>query len=493
MTDLTSLNNLIGGRWVPPSGAGTVDIVDPATEELVTSVPASSPRDADLAIAAAHREFHEGAWPRLTRRRRAEILRQFADGLNRHRDEITDVVIGQGGCTLKQAKGMQVSDPIEAMYHYADLAAGDLREEVHIAGGAFASTGPGVGHSVVLREPVGVVAAITPFNYPFMLNVHKTASALAAGCTVVLKPTEHTSLDAFLMAKIALEETDLPPGAFNVLLGGRADVGGALAGHRGVDHVSFTGSTETGKKVASAAAGTLKRTTLELGGKSANIIFADADLDAALAQDGGLAIRHAGQACAILSRLLVEDAIHDEVVQRMLDRAATVRVGSPRDPDTDMGPLVNAAQWTRVDRYVKLGIEEGATLALGGGRPSHLSTGYYFEPTVFTDVKSDMRIAQEEIFGPVVGVQRFVREEEAVRIANDTAYGLTGSVWSGSLERGLRVASQVRAGTLNVNGPGSRVFGLPYGGYKASGIGREFGMAGIKDFTQVKTLNYTVN
>jgi acyl-CoA reductase-like NAD-dependent aldehyde dehydrogenase len=264
-----------------------------------------------------------------------------------------------------------------------------------------------------------------------------------------------------------------------------------LCTHPMVDQVTFTGSTATGKRIMAGAAPTLKRLTLELGGKSANVIFADADLDRALAGDCGLVIRHCGQGCGHLSRVLVEESIHDEVVERMLARAATVVVGDPADPATEMGPLVNRAQWERVHSYVQSGVEQGATLACGGGRPAGFDTGFFMEPTIFTNVTNDMKIAQEEIFGPVVTVQRFAGEEEAVAIANDSVYGLNGAVWSGELSRALRVAGRIRTGTIAVNGIGSGLRDAPYGGYKQSGFGREFGEWGYREYTQLKAIRYT--
>jgi aldehyde dehydrogenase (NAD+) len=311
-----------------------------------------------------------------------------------------------------------------------------------------------MGHTVVVREPAGVVAAITPFNYPFFLNVQKIGPALAAGCTVVLKPTEYTCLDAALLARIAHDETELPPGVLNVLLGAHGDVGEMLSAHPLVDQVTFTGSTQTGRRIMAAAAATVKRVTLELGGKNANIIFADADLDRALAGDCGLVLRHAGQGCGALSRLLVERPVHDEVLRRMTQRAETVVVGDPMDPATEMGPLVSATQWRRVKSYIDSGVAAGARLVTGGDRPAHLPDGYFMAPTVFDGVTSDMAIVQEEIFGPVVVVQSFDSETEALALANDTVFGLVGSVWSGELDRALRVAGAIRAGLVYANGQG---------------------------------------
>ena len=479
------------GSWQEPAGSESVDVINPATEEIIARVPRATPGEAIRAIESARTAFDEGTWPRLAGNERARVIRQFADGLRRSRDRIADLVIRQGGCTVDQTRAMQVDDAISLMYRYAELAERSPIEAVTLGGGPFGGGVAGIGSTVVTREPAGVVAAITPFNYPFMMNLQKIGPALAAGCTVVLKPTEYVCLDAVEIARILDEETDLPKGAFNLLLGGRADVGEILASHPGVDQVTFTGSTQTGRRVMASAAGTLKRVTLELGGKSANIIFADADLDLALAGDCALVIRHCGQGCGHLTRVLVEDSIHDQVVERMVARARTVVVGDPADPSTEMGPLVSQAQWDRVASYIRSGVDEGATLVYGGKRPPQLEKGFYLEPTIFSDVRNDMTIAREEIFGPVVGVQRFHDAEEAISIANDSIYGLNGGVWSGDLARGLAVASRLRTGMISVNGRGDGGREYPYGGYKQSGLGREFGLWGYLEYTELKTIKYT--
>jgi aldehyde dehydrogenase (NAD+) len=487
----TGFRHYIDGTWAEPRGGELVDIVDPSVGEVFARVPRAIPAEAEHAIEAARKAFDEGPWPRLAPKDRAKILRDFADALSRNRDRIVDVVVRQGGCTIRLARSVQVDFPIETMYRYAELAERSPIEKVSISGGPFPGGRGGVGHAVALREPAGVVSAITPFNYPFFLNVKKLGPALAAGCTVVLKPTEYTCLDAIEIARIADEETDLPKGVLNVLLGAKGDVGEMLSSHPAVDLVSFTGSTRTGARIMAAAAPTIKRVMLELGGKSANVVFADANLDAALAGDAGLVVQHCGQGCAQLTRLLVEESIRDEVLERMQARARSLVVGDPADEATDMGPLVSQAQWDRVMSYVESGVDEGATLLAGGRRPPAQPRGFFIEPTVFTDVRNDMRIAQEEIFGPVVAVETFRDEEEAVRIANDSPFGLNGAVWSGDLDRGLRVAGRMRAGTVSVNGPGAADWEFPFGGYKQSGIGREFGEWAYLEYTELKTLRYT--
>jgi aldehyde dehydrogenase (NAD+) len=411
----------------------------------------------------------------------------LADRLWEHRERLVDLTVRQGGCTVQQARGFQVYLPIQFMYQFAEICE-RFDPVAQVKAGGPSSFGPGVGHALAIRDAVGVVAAITPFNYPLFLNVQKVGAALAAGCTVVLKPTEYTCLDAAELARIIDEETDIPAGAVNVLLGAGADVGEILSTHPMVDQVSFTGSTQTGQRIMAAAAGTVKRVTLELGGKSANIVFEDADLDRVLAGDGGLVVRHCGQGCGNLTRMLVQDSIYDEVLERMVAFAPSIVIGDPMDEATEMGPLVSQAQWDRVNGYIQDGIAQGATLAAGGRRPPALDRGYFMEPTIFSDVTNDMRIVQEEIFGPVVTVQRFSSED--VRLANDSIYGLNGGVWSGDLLRGIDVARRLRTGVVSVNGP-RLDWDFPFGGRKQSGLGREFGKWGIEEFTEVQQLRYT--
>jgi aldehyde dehydrogenase (NAD+) len=481
----------IDGKWREPLSPEVVEIIEPATGAIFGTVPRATVAEAEQAVRAARAAFDSGPWPRLSGRERARILHGLADALWRHREELAETVVRQGGCTISQARGLQVYQPIELLRGYADLAAGNPVESVDISREASPGGDGRVGHTVVIREPAGVVAAITPFNYPFFLSIQKVGPALAAGCTVVLKPTEYTCLDAALLARIVDEETEIPPGVLNVLLGAHGDVGELLSAHPMVDQVTFTGSTQTGRRIMAAAAATIKRVTLELGGKNANIIFADADLDRALAGDCGLVVRHAGQGCGALSRVLVQRPVHDEVVRRMRARAATVVVGDPMDPATEMGPLVSAAQWQRVKAFIDSGVQAGARLVAGGARPAGLPDGFFMSPTIVTDVTSPMAIVQEEIFGPVVVVQPFDTEPEAVALANDTIYGLVGSVWSGTLDRALRVASALRAGLVYANGQGSADPVSPYGGYKQSGLGREWGRWGYLEYTEIKTLRYS--
>jgi aldehyde dehydrogenase (NAD+) len=489
--DLHNASHYVDGEWLKPSTDETVNIVNPANGHVLARVPRATVVDAELAVNAARRAFDAGPWPRMSGEERAQVLHGFADALWRHRDELVDIVVAQGGCTISQARGLQVYTAVELLHGYAELAKRSPIEKFAAVGGALHGSSGTLGHAMAIREPIGVVTAITPFNYPFFLNIQKIGPALATGCTVVLKPTEYTCLDAAFLARVADEESDLPPGVLNVLLGGFGDVGEYLSTHHMVDSVTFTGSTQTGRRIMRGAADTVKRVTLELGGKSANVIFADADLDRALAGDCGLVIRHCGQGCGALSRVLVEETIHDEVVERMTVRARTVVIGDPSDPTTEMGPLVSDAQWRRVKGYIDSGVREGATLVIGGDRPSTRPEGFFMAPTIFTDVRSEMAMYQDEIFGPVVLVQRFSDEDEAVDLANNTIYGLVGAVWSGTLERGLRVAGRIRTGLVTVNGPGDTDLSFPYGGYKQSGVGREYGEWAYNEYTELKTIRYS--
>ncbi|MGH7858490.1 MAG: aldehyde dehydrogenase family protein, partial [Candidatus Binatia bacterium] len=351
--------------------------------------------------------------------------------------------------------------------------------------------GLGIGQGVVRREPAGVVSAITPFNYPFYTNLSKIAPALAAGCTVVLKPSPYTPLSALLVAEIAAE-AELPPGVLNVVTGD-VEVSRLLTSHPAVDVVSFTGSDAVGEEIMRQAAGGLKRVVLEMGGKSANVVFADANFDRVVPNAVLGFTRHGGQGCACLTRILVEKSRHDEMVERLKEALAGLRVGDPADPATDMGPLIREAQRTRVERYVTLGREEGARIAYGGGRPAELRRGFFVEPTLFVDVRSSMKIAQDEIFGPVGVVLPFRDEDEAVSIANDSRYGLSGAVWSADPRRAYGVACRIRTGMVIVNGGGggTNPHG-PFGGYKRSGIGREFGEAGLQEYLETKTIGWGV-
>lgn len=470
----------IGGAWVAPAaGSERIDVVDPSTEQVCGSIPGGTAADVDAAVAAARRAFDgDGsgpAWPDLSLAERLGYLAGIADALEARVDELAELIATELGMPLKLSRIIQAGMPIANLRAQADLAAAVEWEQR-------------VGNSMVVREPVGVVGAITPWNYPLHQVICKVAPALAAGCTVVLKPSEVAPLCSWLLAE-AVATAGLPPGVFNLVGGTGPVVGEAIAAHPGVDMVSFTGSTRAGRRVAEVAAGTIKRVALELGGKSANILLDDADLERCVPPSvtGGCYL-NSGQTCTALTRMLVPRHLHDSVVDLAAAAAAAVRVGPALDPASQLGPLVSDVQRERVRGYITAGIDAGATLATGGIEPPEgLEVGYFVRPTVFGGVTPDMVIAQEEIFGPVLSILPYDSVDEAVAIANGTPYGLAGAVQSADPERALAVARRLRTGSVDVNG-GRFNLVAPFGGYKQSGIGRENGVWGIEEFCEVKSI-----
>ncbi|MGX1675512.1 aldehyde dehydrogenase family protein [Streptomyces sp. NPDC055400] len=484
MEPLQPRHAYVDGRWELATGVRTRPVVNPATEETVAVVSEASTEDVDRAVRAARRAFDEGPWGRTSPRDRALLLRRFLDRLVERQDEAVDLVMTEVGTPIRLARGLQVSVPLD---HLADMV--DRVPATYPFSTPLPPTfGAGIGQGVVLREPAGVVAAITPFNYPFFTSLSKVGPALAAGCTVVLKPAPATPLSALLLAEAA-EEAELPPGVLNVVPTGDVEAVQRLTGHPGVDVVSFTGSVPVGAAISAQAAPGIKRVALELGGKNADVILEDADLEQAVAHFAYGFTRNSGQGCGCMTRLVVHESRHDEAVRLLLDKVSALRVGGPRDPDTDLGPLISAAQRERVEAHIRGGVAEGAVLACGGGRPPHPERGFYLEPTVFTGVKSSMRIAQEEIFGPVAAVIAVADDDEAVTVANDSRFGLSGAVWSGDPQRAYAAARRIRTGQVTVNGGGGGTNPhAPYGGYKQSGIGREFGEAGLEQYLVSKTV-----
>lgn len=478
----------IDGRWSRPVSGGTRPVINPANELQLCEVAEASVRDVDLAIAAARRAFDDGPWGSSSVAERGKALRRFATLLQQRRQDAIDRVISEVGTPVKLAQGLQVTAPLD---HLADM----VDRVLHTY--PFTSPlppmfGAGIGQGVIVREPAGVVAAITPFNYPFFTSVSKVAPALAAGCTVVLKPAPETPLSALLLAEVA-EEAELPSGVLNVVMSGDPAVGERLSSHPGVDVVSFTGSVPVGAAISAQAAPTIKKVLLELGGKNADIVLDDANLEKAVAHFAYGFTRNSGQGCGCMTRLIVPRSRHDEAVQLLTDVVGQYVVGDPLSPDTDLGPLISAAQRERVESYVKVGLDEGAVLATGGGRPAHLRRGYFVEPAVFTEVKPQMRIAREEIFGPVATVIAVADDDEAVAVANDSDFGLSGAVWSGDPQRAYAVARRLRTGQVTVNGGGGGTNPFaPYGGYKHSGIGREFGEAGLNEYLETKAVLWGV-
>ncbi len=462
----------VGGSWVAPEGIGAIPVVDPASEDVVATVPAGGVSDVDRAVDAARAAL--GPWSATSPAARGACLARIAQNLDHRRSEIAEVIARELGMPLAQCDAIQVGMAITSfasMVEVAELVPGDER----------------VGHSLVTYEPVGVVGAITPWNFPLQQIAVKVAAALAAGCTVVLKPSEITPLNALLLAEI-VTESGLVPGAFNLVTGTGPVVGEAIAAHPDVDMVSFTGSTRAGSRVAELGAASVKRIALELGGKSPNVVLDDADLDRAVAHGVASAFANSGQACSAQSRLLVPRSRLARVEELAVEAAESYTTGDPFAEATRLGPLVSARQRDRVRSYISAGIEEGATLLTGGPQPPEgLATGYFVRPTVFSGVTSGMAIAQDEIFGPVLSIMAYDSEEEAVAIANDSPYGLSAGVWSADVERAIGVARRIHTGHVAINGSAFDQL-APFGGRKRSGVGRENGRFGVAEFLEPKTL-----
>lgn len=467
----------IANEWRGASSGETFGVVNPATEETIAQVASATAQDVDAAVAAARACFESDEWRRMSARKRGGLLYRCADLLESRLDEFARLESAHNGKTYFEAK-IELSMTAATIRYYAGWADKIEGKTIPVEGPALVYT---------RREPVGVVAAIVPWNFPLNLASWKFAPALASGCTVVLKPASETPLTALAFAEL-VEEAGFPAGAFNVVTGGGSTVGMALVKHPGVDKIAFTGSTEVGRRIMREAAGTNKRISLELGGKSPNIVFADADLESAIrgAQTG--IFYGKGEVCAAGSRLLVERSVHDEVVDKLASRAAKLLPGDPLDKNTRMGALVSKSQQENVMGYVSRGIEEGAKLVAGGKTATHEGKGYFVEATVFDGVTPDMSIAREEIFGPVLSVLQFDGVDEAIQLANETDYGLAAGVWTRDIAKGHRVADAIRAGTVWVNTYNFYDAAAPFGGFKSSGFGRELGGHGLDAFLENKTV-----
>ena len=477
----------IDGGWTEGSGDEALAVLNPATEESVAEVPQATVVDIDTAVTAARRAFDEGPWSRMRPAERAGVLASMAAELDRRRAELVELSIVEAGSTRMLAEMLQVGAPID---HFTDMAERVL-PQFNFTEPVAPIFGHGIGQGVVERAPYGVAALITAFNFPFLLNLAKLAPALAAGCTAVLKSSPYTPLEALVLGEVA-EAAGLPPGTLNIVTGDIA-AGEALTRHPGVDIVSFTGSDTVGRKVYAQGADTMKKVVLELGGKSANIILDDTDLDKVLENVLAGIITHAGQGCALLTRILVHESLHDDLVARIVGTLGFISVGDPADPATMMGPLIRDVQRRRVEELIASGVEQGAQIAFGGKRPAHLDRGFFLEPTLFVGVDNRMRIAQEEFFGPVGVVIPFRDDDDAVRIANDSRYGLAGGVWSADPQRAAAVARRLRTGMVVINGGGGGLNpASPFGGFKYSGIGREFGAYGLSEYLQHRALQWPV-
>ncbi|HEX9030740.1 MAG TPA: aldehyde dehydrogenase [Streptosporangiaceae bacterium] len=466
----------IGGQWVEPAGSATLDVISPHTEEVIGRVPDGTAADMDRAVAAARDAFDNGPWPRMAPEERSAAVGRLADLYATRLGDIADVITLEMGSPITFSQLAQAPQPHMMLSYYADLGKSFPWEDER----------PGLfGPVTVRREPVGVVAAIVPWNVPQFTTMSKLPAALVAGCTVVVKPAPETPLDAYLLAEL-IDQADLPPGVVSIVPAGR-EAGEHLVSHPGVDKVAFTGSTAAGRRIGSICGQQLKRCSLELGGKSAAIILDDADLAATVGWLEMASLMNNGQACVAQTRILAPRSRYAETVDALAAMVSGLKVGDPADPATQIGPLVARRQQDRVEGYITVGQEEGAKVVTGGSQASGRDRGWYVAPTVFADVDPGMRIAREEIFGPVLAVIPYDDEADAIRIANDSDYGLAGTVWTADTERGMQVARRVRTGTYGVN-----LYMIetcaPFGGYKASGIGRELGPEGLMSYLEYKSI-----
>jgi betaine-aldehyde dehydrogenase len=470
----------IGGEWTAASDGGTRDLVNPSTGEVIAKVAEGTVADADRAIHAAHKAFYEGPWGDSLAQDRAKLLFRLAERIDENAEELSRIDTLNGGKPLRETQ-YDMADAANCLRYYAGLATKPMGQTFDV---------PAASQTMVVREPIGVCGQIIPWNYPLLMAIWKLAPALAAGNACVLKPSELTPLSALRLATW-IEELDFPRGVVNVVIGAGPVVGHAIAASDYVDKVAFTGGTKTGRAIMQAAVGNLKKISLELGGKSPNIVFADADFKTAVDYALYGIFCNAGQVCSAGSRLLVEESIAPKFVAAVVERAKKIKVGDGFDPQTEMGPIISRAHEEKIESYIKAGIAEGAKLATGGKRvPGELGEkGNFLEPTVFTDTKPQMKIVQEEIFGPVLVVQTFKDEKDAIKLANDTIYGLAGGVFTNDIAKAHRVIRKLRAGITWINTYHPTYNEAPWGGYKQSGMGRELGTYGFEAYTEVKQIN----
>jgi betaine-aldehyde dehydrogenase len=468
----------INGQFVDALLGKTREIINPATEEVIALVPESGPEDVDRAVRAAREAFDNGPWRKTSAQERGKLLLRLSAAIMENFDRLVELEVQDNGKPRREAE-FDVSDAANCFEFYAGLATKIHGETMNVPMNAF---------SYVVREPVGVCAQIVPWNYPLLMSVWKLAPALAAGNTLVLKPSELTPLTALELAKL-IQQVGFPDGVVNIVTGDGATAGTALTGHPGIDKIAFTGGTVTGKKIMEAAARNLKKITLELGGKNPVLFFEDCDLD--VATDWGLfaAFANQGQVCSAGSRFLVHESIYNALLERLTEGIKKIKIGPGLEEGITMGPLVSAAHRQKVAGYIQTGQQEGARLVTGGDAPAHLPKGYFLNPTIFADVTPNMRIAREEIFGPVVTLTKFSTEEEAIRLANDTEYGLAAGVFTKDLTRAHRVLPRLRCGITWVNFYHPTFNELPWGGYKQSGTGRELGLYGIEAYLETKQVN----
>jgi betaine-aldehyde dehydrogenase len=470
----------LNGEWRAAESGEVLQSINPATSEVLATFPKGGVADTQKAVRSAREAFDNGEWSKLTHKERGEILRRIAQLIREKASELAMLETMDNGKPIKETTFIDVPMTADTFEYFAGLS-GEIRgETIPIPASAFSYT---------VREPVGVVAEIIPFNYPLLIAAWKLAPALAVGNTVILKPSELTSLTALELGKL-MEKSGLPKGVVNIITGLGSEVGAELASNPHVDMLSFTGGTETGKQIMRMASNNVKKTLMELGGKGANIVFNDADLEVAV--DGTLAtiFMNQGQMCTAGSRLLLQEDIHDKFVEMLVSKTNKLKVGNGLDPDTHIGPLISAEHRGRVLQYIELGIAEGAKLVSGGKMPQGggLENGFFIQPTIFDGVTTDMKIAQDEIFGPFLSILTFSTQKEASRLANATRYGLAASIWSKDIQKATVTAQQIKAGTVWINTYGGFYNEAPFGGYKESGIGRELGKEGLLEYTQLKCI-----
>ncbi len=476
----------INGQWEAAKGGKTAPTINPATEQPWATVAVADREDVRRAVAAAKKAHDTGVWRNKSPQERGEILQRVATALFERQDEVAAAEVQDGGGTLRKATSMDVPGAAATFMHFGQFICGDeyqgmLQEE-------YDETVPIPSKNLVVREPIGVCAGITPWNFPLIMGAWKIAPAIAAGNCVVIKPASVTPVSTLMLGEICTK-AGVPAGVVNVISGPGGTAGEELATHPDIGKIAFTGSTEVGRRIMQLAAGTIKKVTLELGGKSPNIILPDANIDTAALGALFGTFMHQGQICESGTRVLVHESVHDEFVAKMVEGIKRIRIGDTMDMTTGMGPLVSEAQRDTVEQYVALGHEQGAKCVAGGRRPPGMAKGYYYEPTIFDAVDNKMRIAQEEIFGPVVSVIRYRDEDEAVRIANDSVYGLGGAVWSADKDRAVAVARRIETGTVWVNDYHMINIRFPFGGYKQSGVGRELGKWGLAEYHEVKHIH----
>ena len=481
---LPQTNLFIGGKWTEPRSGKTYQTINPATEEVITDVAVAGPEDVDAAVLQARKAFEDGEWSKLSATDRGKILSRIADAILAHVEEFAYLETIDIGKPISESKNIDVPFVADLFHYYAGWANKFHGETIPVKGNYLNYT---------LREPLGVVGTITPWNFPLLLASWKIAPALAMGNTVVHKPSEQSSLTSLKLAEIC-QEAGLPEGAFNVVTGSGRITGAALLQHPGIDKIAFTGGTSTGIHVMQEAAKTLKKVTLELGGKSPNVVFEDADFDSAARGALTGIFYNKGEVCAAGSRLFIQESAHDAFVEKLLERGKKLNVGDPLDPKTRFGPLCNADQYEKVLSYIATGKEEGAKIILGGDRAKvGNGKGYFVQPTIFGDVTNQMRIAREEIFGPVLAAIRFKDMDDLIAQANDTIYGLAAGVWTRDIKKAHYVAKKLKAGTVWINTYNIYDPASPFGGYKQSGFGRELGMHALESYTQVKSVWVDMN